>query len=51
MGTMQRDINENRYELRPRPFAPCASVLAVLTGGGQSGRRVPISLLACSYKP
>ena len=51
MGTMQRDITINRNLMRPRPFAPCALVLTVLSGGGRNGRRVPISLLACSYKP
>jgi hypothetical protein len=36
---------------RPRAFVPFAGTLAVLSGGGLNGRRVPISLAACSYKP
>jgi hypothetical protein len=48
---MQRDTINPRKLMRLRPFAPCALVLTVDSGGGRYGRRVPISLLACSYKP
>ena len=48
---MQRDTIISRKVMRLRPFAPCAPALAVLSGGGLFGPRVPISLLACSYKP
>ncbi len=33
---------------RPRAFVPCAGTLTVPRGAGLSGRRVPISLAACS---
>ena len=46
-----------RYDLtcgilsRPRFFVPSAGGLTVHSGWGLVGRRVPVSLAACSYKP
>jgi hypothetical protein len=36
---------------RPRIFVPFAGGLTVHSGWGLDGRRVPVSLAACSYKP
>ncbi len=36
---------------RPRVFAPFAGAFIVHSGGGLAGRRVPVSLAACSYEP
>jgi hypothetical protein len=48
---MQRDDQPRSITLRPRAFVPCAGALNVHSGGGLAGRRAPISLAACSYKP
>ncbi|HLW01007.1 MAG TPA: hypothetical protein VKT82_20280 [Ktedonobacterales bacterium] len=48
---MQSDDQNCVILLWPRAFAPFAGALTVHSGGGLTGRRVPVSLAACSYKP